>query len=344
MEFSLKEVISYVDKLSLPEPEEGEAYQTDIPTLDKEFFSIPLEQYLTGRNSKFDLFLKLSHDKFVKVLHKGDSFDLNFLNNLETRGVSVLYINRSKLSEYLVIQERILMAIVRDYEASLRFKSHVICGQGSQIFTSFQELQDSQCLSNMDLFIPSIQNLVEEYRIKFKTSFAEFLFADTTGYHHSIFSVILGIIIAKEQKILSQGPLRTIVVASMFHDVSIMEHERIDKTNDLETYQKHPLESESILSKHKFFDTAVLQAVRQHHMRVRGLTFPALAKSEVINQISQIVGLADEISYSLKKVMIKFDPKKMKLLESYLEDQVFLNFGRMYVDSARQMIFNRKKK
>jgi len=343
LQLKIKEIITYIDKLQFPDPHETEVSPIEGPRLNEDFFSIPLEQYLSGRNSRFDLYLKLNSNKFVKVLHQGDSFDINFLSGLDQRGVSVLYINRNKLSDYLKIQEKILLTIARDYEANLKLKSYIICGQGAQIFTSFQELRDSQCLNNIDLFIPAVQNLVEEFRMKFKNNFFEHLLNETSGYHHSVTSALLGIIFAKGQKILSQGPLRTIVIASMFHDISLENEIEAEKSIENEKFKQHPLESERLLSHHHFFDSAVLQAVKQHHMRIRGESFPSMAKNEVINQTSQIVGLADEISNSLVKVMGNFDIKKMQIFEAYLEEKVFPNFSRGLVDSTREIMFKKKK-
>jgi hypothetical protein len=339
----LNDLIAYIDRIQFAVANETETSAVEGPRLDEDFFSIPLNQYLSGRNSRFDLYLKLKSNKFVKVLHKGDSFDLHFLSGLEQRGVSLLYINRNKLSEYLKIQEKILSAIAKDYGAPLRFKSFVICGQGSQIFTCFQELQDRHSLQNLDLFIPAIQNMVEEYRIKYKKNFSKVLFQDTAEHHHSILTVIMGIIISKGQKILSQGPLKNIVMASMFHDISLENEIEAQRVQESDKFKQHPLLSEELLSRHNYFDSVVLQAVRQHHMRVRGESFPALSKNEVLNQISQIVGLSDEMSNSMRRVMGSFDVQKMNSFETYLDEKVFPIFSRGLVDPTKELVFGKKK-
>ncbi len=343
MQSLLNDLIAYIDRIQITVLNEIETSAVEGPRLDEDFFSIPLNQYLSGRNSRFDLYLKLKSNKFVKVLHKGDSFDLHFLSGLEQRGVSLLYINRNKLSEYLKIQEKILSVITKDYGAPLRFKSFVICGQGSQIFTCFQELQDGQCLKNLDLFIPAIQNMVEEYRIKYKKNFSKILFQDTSEHHHCILSVIMAIIISKGQKILSQGPLKNIVMASMFHDVSLENEIEAQRVQESGKFKQHPLLSEELLSRHNYFDSVVLQAVRQHHMRIRGESFPPLSNNEVLNQISQIVGLGDEMSNSLKIVMGSFDVQKMDSWESYLDEKIFPFFSRGLVDPTKEMVFGKKK-
>jgi HD-GYP domain-containing protein (c-di-GMP phosphodiesterase class II) len=338
-----KEFISYIDKHLLPGSLDMEAILPVGPRLDEDFFSIPLKQYLSGRHSRFDLFLKLKSNKFVKVLHRGDSFDLRFLTGLEQKGVTVLYLRSNKLTEYLKIQEKILTTIMKENEAKLRFKSFIIFGQGSQILTCLQELHDELCLINIELFYQGVQNLVEEYRIKFKQDFAKLIFEDSFEHHHSVITLTMGIIIAKGQKILSQGPLKTIVMASMFHDISLESEHKEEKLTDAVKYHQHPLLSEKILTELEFFDSAVLQAVRQHHMRVRGESFPELAKNEVLNQISQIVGLADEMSYSLKRIQGPFDVNKMKIFEAHLEEKVFPNFSRGLVDPTKELIFGKKK-
>ena len=348
---NLNETILYLDKLSKPRNfEEKLKDKKNTKRTDHDFFRIGVKFYISGKQSQFDLFLRLNNDHYVKVLHQGDSFDLNFINNLYTKGVEYLYIEIEFFEYYLKIQGEILKNAAIDKSLTLSAKAQIICSQGESIIETFKAKSNPTSIQNAEYFIDGIKILHSEYKTRDKASFRHNYLNETMGYGHGISAVLIGNLIARGLKISSDKTMRTISMACMFHDVGLLdnfpglEHESIKKipAHKLTEFYKHPQESVKKLAPFKEFDNEILQAVRQHHMRQWGPSYPPMSRNEIVTDVSMIVGMADEIAHAITKTMGSYNIEKLPDLEIYLTKHVFPFFKKKFTDSVKETLFKKR--
>jgi hypothetical protein len=350
---NLNETILYLDKLSKPRNfEEKSKDKKNVKRTDQDFFRIGVKFYISGKKSQFDLFLRLNSDNYIKVLHQGDSFDLNFINNLSSKGVEYLYVELEFFEYYLKIQGEILKNAAIDQSLTLSTKTQIICSQGESIIETFKAKSNPISLQNAEYFIEGLKILQSDYKSRDKASFRHNYLNETMGYGHGISAVLIGNLIAGGLKITSDKTMRTISMACMFHDVGLLdyfpglEHESTKKIpiHKLTEFYKHPQEGVKILAPFKEFDNQTLQAIRQHHMRQWGPSFPPMSSSEVISEVSMIVGMADEIAHAITATMGPFNIEKLPDLEIYLTKKVFPFFKKKFTDSVKETLFKKKTK
>ncbi len=172
---------------------------------------------------------------------------------------------------------RDLFGIKNDMAAIMRF---------NQILTNTKTNPFFKQVAILDKF------LADEERVKHATTvaFISHLLATKSGYK-------------------TDRDLKTLFLASFFHDVGLFdllphvkdENEAEIATQDLEKYFLHPQRSVEILAPIGVFTNDALNAVRQHHMRVIGISFPYKFKTEALCPFGQFIGLAEKILQLLKE-------------------------------------------
>jgi response regulator RpfG family c-di-GMP phosphodiesterase len=114
---------------------------------------------------------------------------------------------------------------------------------------------------------------------------------------------MLSSFVAQSLHFTADRSIQVIGLASLLHDVGLSgmdpkfmaEDETGWNEEDLALYHSHPDKGAKILADLKQVDPAVVQAVLQHHERRGRNGFPHRIGAGSINQVSEIVGLCDEL-------------------------------------------------
>lgn len=69
---------------------------------DKEFYGVRIHNFIRFERTKCDIYLKLGHDKFVKILKSNDQYDNQFLQKYISKNVSHFYITKENYNDFLV--------------------------------------------------------------------------------------------------------------------------------------------------------------------------------------------------------------------------------------------------
>jgi HD-GYP domain-containing protein (c-di-GMP phosphodiesterase class II) len=146
--------------------------------------------------------------------------------------------------------------------------------------------------------------------------------ADEEHIKHATTVAFISYLLAIKSGFKTDRDLKTLFLASFFHDVGLFDllphvkEEEISSlaSEDIEKFLLHPQRSVEILSPIGVFTNEALIAIRQHHMRVIGNSFPYKFKSETLGPFGQFIGLADRILHLLKehRPVSNSDMKKIK--------------------------------
>ena len=119
-------------------------------------------------------------------------------------------------------------------------------------------------------------------------------------YMHSINVTFLSLLIARWVN-FNPDQLKHVAMAGLLHDVGKMGMPSYltDKTKELTVrekveFRRHPIYGYEKLSQYKELNNEVLKAVLTHHERCDGSGYPLNLVEDRINDISKIIGLADE--------------------------------------------------
>jgi hypothetical protein len=112
---TLKRTTSYLELQELIEPLINsislEANQSSAVVT--EFIPIKAAEFVSGSKSIFDVFVKLSEKKYVKIVNSGDVFNPQRVNEYISKGVEHFYIPRQSHEAYLLFSDKVAAAVLK---------------------------------------------------------------------------------------------------------------------------------------------------------------------------------------------------------------------------------------
>lgn len=316
------------------------------PFLAEDFYAISLDNFIMGEIAEHDIYLKLPNSvKAIKVLYKGESFLPEMPIRWKNQGLEFLYIKVEDYLRYSEKQSSYLSEIEKNTKLSYALKLRRSNEQAEGLIKSFVTFLDPIYLKNLEPYSKSVRQIILTHSSDEKNFPSNFVEAGL-GKSHGLNNFMFSSLIAKHRGISSGPTFKCIFMGSVFHDIGLIEnqneltHEDYKKLapEDLKEFEEHPVRSVEILSRFKEFDHSILQAIRQHHMRVRGKSFPEKSKSEIIVEASQIIGMSDEILNQVQNLGAGLNKATLPLLKSKLEEHVFPNFNTPIVLATKKAL------
>lgn len=338
----VKPVTSFFDFATAPEKtESAESVDTEISATDAQFQGISADDFVAGSKSFFDVYVRLTSGKFLKLLQAGDGFAPERLEKYIKNGVTHFYLKKEDQERYLNYCDKLTSTLLDSKKVSIDFKVAQTLNQGEETLSFFRNNGISEVnIQYASHFIGNVQKLVKELNPGQSPLLKGFLH-DVAAYDHGIgVSVIAGLLI-HTLNITSAEPVETIGMAGMFHDIGLKalmpdfkeEDEHLLTKEQLSVFQSHPLESAKILSTIPKIKQAALQAVEQHHERRNRKGFPHHLGPGSISIISEVVGISDEFFRLIKRR--ETDPKLE--FKQELETRILGSFSTAVVTPFRKV-------
>ena len=294
---SLSDLIANVTKNN------GVSEEVEVIQVDENFSSIKIDEFYSSQAVLFDIYIKISANKYLKILHTGDTFSKERLDKYKNeKKVDELYFHNSDrrkfiqynnfLSKKLLANENvpaynkvnILKNVTEKFieEAYTVGVKPLVIDQGKEVCETVFQLIETQ--KDLYSILRSYQNF------------------DPTAYSHAFLVTLYSAAIIKQFEWQSKATIETTAMACMFHDIgkTLLPKEFIgmsakDMTPEqLEQYKKHPELGFSIVENNRFLNNSVKQIILQHHEAYDGSGYPFQKKGQKILTLSNIVCLADD--------------------------------------------------
>lgn len=273
---------------------------------DEEFTRVKIETCQGGNVTIFDHYIRLGKDRYVKVLRKGDSFDISRIQKYIADGkVEHLYFKTKDRTTYINFMNDLSQKMV----ASGKTGSTSIIVENlksatemyiEEIYTAGikpQLLDEGKKLcQNMYQLIQKDSDIAKHIR--------ELQAEDSTGKGHLFMVSFFSTIICKNMEWSSERTAETAAMGGLLHDIGKLKlppnlrnlEENAVPPDQLTLYRQHPLYGYEMLSKSKIVHDAVKQIVYQHHEQVNGMGYPNGLTGTKIYPLAKIVSLADYFS------------------------------------------------
>lgn len=75
--------------------------EEELQRSDDDFTSINIDQFMSGRVTIFDLYVRLASGRYLKILTKGDSFDQSRIDTYVKKGLGLLYFLKADRPTYI---------------------------------------------------------------------------------------------------------------------------------------------------------------------------------------------------------------------------------------------------
>lgn len=280
--------------------------EKEVSEKDDLFTQIPIDEFISGNRSIFDLHIRLSKDKYIKILNKGDSFITDRLNKYkEEKKVTHLYFLTNDRSTYI----RYLNKLIDKMNALPSIPIDIKVTALKNVTEKFiEEIHTSGLKPNLveegQLICEHIHQIVKKETELYKI-IRTLQEADYSIYHHSFLVAFLASLTCKHLNWESQTTIQKVAMAGMLHDIGKIKLDpsilhtpsNLLTTNQLDDYKKHPVMGVMLLEKYrKVITSEISDIILEHHETIDGKGFPNALSGHKIFHPAQIIGLVDYIA------------------------------------------------
>jgi putative nucleotidyltransferase with HDIG domain len=337
--YTLKQIIELVAPVAF----KFESQEEQDPT-DAQYVPIRASDFISGSISQFNVFIKLSSGRYLKLLQAGDAFTPERLKNYLDKGVEYFYILASDQEKYVRYMSLIAKALNKSEKLSSEVKMIKTMAHGEETMKYLKKHGLSEkSMSYASNFVENVIGVVEKLDIKKDETFNQF-FKDVVTYEHGVGTAMIASLISHVSGIENINLVQIVGLAAMFHDIGLSNMPQNVKTEDeslmneeeKKLFHKHPLIGAQILEKIPGTHPSVIQAILQHHeRRNQSESFVPGIKVKVINKVAEIIGISDEYL----NIMNKHKGLSLEEIKNLLEAKVFPHFSPIIVDAFKIVYF-----
>ena len=302
-----------------------------------------LEEFVSGKKVEFDIYVKLSETKYVKIAHMGDNIPKERIVHYKSKGVKYLYITKEGYSKLVGFNLNIATILQSNKKISdekkinfLKYTGEVILGK------SYVVGLDKEVFAQAKTYIGlTIDTLTESKQcldlLSMLNNHSDHLYA------HSVGVALYSFLISKKLGYESNQVFFKLTMAGMFHDIGkkeilpeiLLKHRSLLTAEEKMAIDSHVVKGQDILLSINGIPEGVAQLVYEHHEDFAGLGYPmGIGKlhlhplSNILQLANLFVGLAlkgphnpgmsgqEAIKHLESTYAGRFDPQSMACLKS----------------------------
>lgn len=276
--FRDSELLAVIDEiLGLSEVDEKLA-----EPIKKDYCKVSIDEFVAKPKIDFDVYIKLSESKILKLAHKGQELPKEKLTQYKQKGLKFLYILKEDFSKLISFNIGLAKLMKDRSEISEQKKMQFLKYTGEVLLErTFIEGIDKESLQEAKDFLDLTMTAVKESEESMDLLQVLSTHSDHV-YAHSLGVSMYVVILARKLGIESSVSLFKLSLAGLFHDVGKKEIDReiLDKPRHLVSkaeraaIEGHVVRGQEILNAMKSIPSDVVQIVLEHHEDQQGLGFP----------------------------------------------------------------------
>jgi response regulator RpfG family c-di-GMP phosphodiesterase len=276
---------------------------------DGEFSRIKITDIFENTAAIFDYYLRLGSNRFIKIIHKGETPSREQLDKYASSGTAFLFFMKKDRAAFISYQNDLAKESLKNSP-----------GESSKVIKAMKSTTDKYF---EEVFTVGIQpNLIEEGKAicqnmydaaiqdeglkKFVNDLEQF---NPAALSHAFLISFFSTLICKDLDWVGPKSVQTLALGALFHDIGLLqlppELQEMDvalmTAEQKAIYETHPTLGADALKNIPGINVGVLQIVLQHHEHVNGSGYPAGLAGHKIYPLAKVVALADSFSYFLKE-------------------------------------------
>jgi putative nucleotidyltransferase with HDIG domain len=337
---------SIFDIMSSVPKKDGVSPEQEVVLTDENFTSIKIDEFYSAQAVLFDIYIKLNKDKYLKILHAGDSFSKDRLDKYKIeKKIDSLYFHNSDRRKFIQYNNFLSKKLVTNENVSAVNKVNMLKNVTEKFVEEVYTVGiKPQVIEQGKEVCETVFQLIESQEDLYKVlrSYQNF---DPTAYSHSFLVTLYSTAIIKQFDWQSKTTIETTAMACMFHDIgkTMLPKEFLNmrpsemSPDQLVQYHKHPELGFQILENNRQINNVVKQIILQHHEAYDGTGFPYNKKGAKILTLANIVCLSDDFVH----IMMDHKLPPTEALRKILTDKVGVkkynsvlieNFIKVFVD------------
>lgn len=305
---------------------------------DQSYISIPIDSLIHFKILPFDLFVKLSDDKFIKRIPAFEEIDDSTFSKFKEKGITELYFERkynrdfsqmlinnmiNKVEQdYSTIEEKLtarndVYVTTQQIVSKLGFKARVV-----EVCESVIDQISQDVASGKDSFSKHLNKLRSQQELSF-----HFRLMELTSF---IATQIIDVSEANDRT----EKIRKLVFASMFCDYTLKEPGQLHlrssaqisklSPNEQKVINDHALTACELVNQYQNAPYESSLIIKQHHGSLTGVGLPPVISSKIL-PLSKCFMTAQEVAYqilmeSYRHPIDVLSDIKLKFIDTPLED------------------------
>jgi putative nucleotidyltransferase with HDIG domain len=305
---------------------------------------IPIDSFIGGHKAHVDLYLKIG-ERFLKVVNKGEVFDLNRLRNYQDHKVDHIYVEQSAFSGH--VETALSVAGVISVRSNLpqEAKVRVLTNTAELVLSELQTMQlNAKVFAHAKSVCDSMMSILNNENGVGKI-LQDLSSIDEDFAKHSIGVGFISVMLAHSLKWRNNKTVATISLGGLLHDIGykelpplLLKLKRSDMTpDDVTQYQTHPQRGMDILRDFKEIPKEVAAIVGEHHEIPSGTGFPRGLKTDRIYPLARCVSLSDILCHMILKTSRNPAPMTIREAVTYLSHSMGHDYPPFFWEALRRI-------
>lgn len=276
--------------------------QAKQKNLDPDFCKISINDFISGREMKFDIFIRTSETKYIKIAHCGEDISLDRIESYRKKNVPFLYMRKDDFKKYLDFNLFLVRSVAKSDRINhlkkvnfIKHTSEIFLQNLSTEGISEENFLQAKAIVENAIAILSDSPGAADLLIAL-SSHTDYLYAHSVGV--SLFSSL----IAGALGWTSPSTIFRVSVGGLLHDVGkkeipieiLSQPRRALTPSDIARIETHPARGAEILAQLQSVPSDILQIVHEHHENCLGTGYPAHLKRTKIHPFARVVHVADD--------------------------------------------------
>lgn len=328
---------------------DGQSEEVEVENSDDDFTQVRIDDFYSAKAVLFDVFIKLKSNRYIKILHSGDTFSKDRIDKYRNeKNVEYLYFHNSDRRKFIQYHNNLAKKLIDNKQIPTELKVKMVRNVADKyVQEAFTQGMKPQVVEQGKEVCENIFNLVEKEKNLYKIlkSYEEF---DPTAFTHAFLVTLFSTAIIKQFDWQSKTTIEATALACLFHDIGKMKlpKELLEKRplemddDEYSLYMTHPQIGVEIIEENRMINNSVKQIILQHHEYFDGTGFPYKKKGSSILTLANIVCLADDFVH----VMVDGELSPPEALKKILMDKdqvikynsmIIENFIKVFVDPSK---------
>ncbi len=306
---------------------EGTSEELEVSLTDENFSKIKIDEFFSSQAVLFDIYIKLKENKYLKILHAGDSFSKERIDKYKNdKKIESLYFHNSDRRKFIQYNNFLAKKLINNKVVPVYNKVNQLKNVSEKFIEEvYTQGMKPQVIEQGREVCETVYQLIESQPDLY-TVLKSFQNFDPTAYAHSFLVTLYSTAIIKQFEWQSKTTIETTAMACMFHDIGKMLLPKelngmIPKDmnpEQLEQYKKHPELGLQVVESSRAINNSIKQIILQHHEAYDGTGFPFERKGNKILTLANIVCLVDDFVH----IMIDDKLQPTEALRKILTDKV----------------------
>ncbi|MGE3609829.1 MAG: HD domain-containing phosphohydrolase [Bacteriovoracaceae bacterium] len=259
---------------------------------------------------KYDLYLKLSDTKYLKVMNQGEAFTQADSDRFQSKNLTHLFFSSQDSAAYLKCIEDQLTLLLNNKDVdgdelfSITMENIGPIRKLAMAIGWTQEVVDA----SKKIVSIAINTISKDKKIK-ELLERKLKSVDSDYNKHISYLTILSCVLCDELGWTSDASKLKLSMVAILHDISLDESyyqdseewirramDPRDKTPEVIKYRNHPVDSASLLQSFKNLPPDIDQIILQHHETPQGTGFPRKLTSQRISPMSCLFIIVEDFT------------------------------------------------